>query len=226
MTARLPWSGRRGKIQTMKALAIGMLLVCAPVLAYADILEWTDAQGIAHYTNLKGEVPKEDRDLTHVVVDEQARQLAAAPADPALPAAPPAVEAPRQADVVYDRSQETDAFLAGLTRGLEMARTVNHADGGGVQINGPLAVASTQSPAAYSPYPYPYYYPFVTTSFDRGRSRHQTLRMLLQDQFAVDREGPFVFDRLGLPPLNVGLNPFLPRGLPYGFPHEGRIVGR
>ena len=51
----------------------------------------------------------------------------------------------------------------------------------GVQINGPLVVASSESPAAsypfYDPFYAPYYYyPFVTTLLDRGRSRHLTSR--------------------------------------------------
>jgi hypothetical protein len=209
----------------MKALIIGVLCVLGPSLAAADILEWQDAQGITHYTNLKGEVPKAERDSVHVVVDEQARQPdpGAAAADPAVPAAP---EPRREAEVVYDHSQDSEAYIEGLLRGLEAARGATHVEGGSVQINGPLAVARSESPASY-PFYSPYYSPLVTTSFDRGRSRHLTLRMLLQDQFALDREGPFfVEQRLAPPSLGVGLNPFLPRGLPHHFNREARVIVR
>jgi hypothetical protein len=75
-------------------------------------------------------------------------------------------------------------------------------------------------------YGYPYAeYPLVTTSFDRGRSRHLTLRMLLQDQFQLDRDGPFFHERM---PIGVGpgLNPFLPRGLPNRIPPGARVLFR
>jgi hypothetical protein len=67
-----------------------------------------------------------------------------------------------------------------------------------------------------SPYPYFYpEYPLVTTSFDRGRSRHLTLRMLLQDQFQLDRDGPYVYQRSLPPPRGPNLRVVLPRGLPH-----------
>jgi hypothetical protein len=58
-----------------------------------------------------------------------------------------------------------------------------------------------------------------------------TLRMLLQDQFALDRAAPFVFEERLIPPfghapLGVDLNPFLPRGLPHCFPRETRVIRR
>ena len=125
----------------------------------------------------------------------------------------------------------SEAYLEGLARGLEAARGSGGGGGGAggaVQINGPLAVAS--APAAVGPGYWPDYYPpFLTTSFDRGRSRHLTLRLLLQDQFAIDREGPFVFtDRLGPPfdnvPLSVNLNPFLTNAIPRNFPRHTRVI--
>jgi hypothetical protein len=104
--------------------------------------------------------------------------------------------------------------------------------GGTVQINGPLAIASTRTSEENGGYPYglypswPWYYPFVTTGFDRGRSRHQTLRMLLQDQFQLDRDGPYAYDRWNQPGLGPALAPFLPRGLPYGVGQYGRVIYR
>lgn len=195
--------------------------------ASADILEWRDSNGVSHYTNLKDEIPNEQRDAAQVVVNERARhpQGAERAADVA-----PAVPEPRhQAQVIYDRSAVTQAYTEGLERGLEAARA-SAGSGGAVQINGPLAVANAAAPPSYAYLP-PYVRPLVSTSFDRGRSRHLTLRLLLQDQFAVDREGPFAFDeRLGMPPggvpLSVRLNPFLPRGLPHRFPREARVITR
>ena len=70
------------------------------------------------------------------------------------------------------------------------------------------------------------YYPFVTTSFDRGRSRHQTLRMLLQDQFQLDRDGPYAYDRWDEPGLGPALAPFLNRGLPFPIQQYGRVIYR
>lgn len=218
----------------MKRLVMVIVLLCWSGAARADIIEWRDADGVSHYTNLKGEVPKEQEAATRVVVDEVARQPAVttdAPGD-SRPA-PQSVEPRREAEVVYDRSQVSAAYLRGLQRGLETAGIVagSGGGGGGVQINGPLAIANTTTPAPYYDQYYPGYYPFVTTSFDRGRSRHLTLRLLLQDQFAIDRAAPFVFEErlvppFGSPPLGVDLNPFLPRGLPHGFPQETRVIVR
>lgn len=215
----------------MKHLVIVAVLFCWSGVAAADIIEWQDADGVRHYTNLKGEIPKEEAGSAHVVVDELVRQPAGAADPPAAVSAPQAPEPRREAEVIYDRSQDmSEAYVRGLQRGLEAAGIV--AGGGGVQINGPLAIAKATSAAPYdNGFYYPGYYPFVTTSFDRGRSRHMTLRMLLQDQFALDRAGPFVFDErlfppFGHPPLGVDLNPFLPRGLPHAFPRETRVILR
>jgi hypothetical protein len=93
-----------------------------------------------------------------------------------------------------------------------------------VNIHGPLAVASANVDAGYPDF-VPYY-PLVTTSFDRGRSRHLTLRMLLQDQFQLDRDGPFFYERLNPVGLGPGLHPFLPRGLPNRVPRGARVLFR
>ena len=219
----------------MKHLALLAILLCWSGAAAADIIEWQDADGVRHYTNLKTEIPKEQEGATRVVVDEVARRSAAGDTQPEAQSAPPPAEPRREAEVVYDRSQVSEAYLRGLQRGLDTAGVIaGGGGGGGVQINGPLAVAKGGNSAPYYDYyypGYPGYYPLVTTSFDRGRSRHQTLRMLLQDQFAIDRAAPFVFEErlvppFGFPPLSVDLNPFLPRGLPHGFPQETRVITR
>jgi uncharacterized protein DUF4124 len=217
----------------MKYLVMVVILLCCSGAAGADIIEWQDADGVRHYTNLKGEVPKEQAASTRVVVDEVARQPAGTSdaAGESRPA-PQSIEPRREAEVVYDRSQLSEAYLRGLRRGLETAGIVaGGGGGGGVRINGPLAIANAARPAPYYDQYYPGYYPLLTTSFDRGRSRHLTLRLLLQDQFAIDRAAPFVFEErlvppFGYPPLGVDLNPFLPRGLPHGFPQETRVIVR
>lgn len=224
MRSELLDPNRRRKIATMKAIVLGML-VLLPTVAGADILSWQDADGVRHYTNLQAEVPKEHRESATVVVDETARHGQDAPASAAGEVASRDSDTPRQAQVVYDRSQVSEAYLEGLRRGLEVAGAINTA-GGSVQISGPLAIANATSPTTpYDVYPYP----LVTTSFDRGRSRHLTLRQLLQDQFAIDRDSPFFFEERFIPPfghapLTVDLNPFLPRGLPHGFPRQARVI--
>jgi Domain of unknown function (DUF4124) len=200
----------------MKAMALLAVMVAfvAVSTGRADIIEWRDAQGIRHFTNNQAEVPTAAQ--ARVVVTEPPPK----PGSPSPPETKPS-EAPHEAQVVYDYSQVTDAYERGLQQGLLLGR------GGGsnaVSINGPLAIASARAPSQY-PYRFypPFDYPLVTTSFDRGRSRHLTLRLLLQDQFQLDREGPFRFERF---PTGLGpnLNPFLPRGLPYGFPYGARVL--
>ena len=54
-----------------------------------------------------------------------------------------------------------------------------------------------------------------------------TIRMLLQDQFQLDRGSPYLYSARYLSPrLGVDLNPFHPRGLPRGFPRETRVLLR
>lgn len=216
----------------MKHMVLVAILVCGSGAASADIIEWQDADGVRHYTNLKAEIPLEQAGSTRVVVDEVARQPAGGVAAAVAAPLPPPAEPRREAQVVYDRPLVSEAYLRGLQRGLEAAGVLAAGGGGGgVQINGPLAIARTTAAEPYYGDYYPGYYPLVTTSFDRGRSRHLTLRLLLQDQFAIDRAAPFVFEErlvppFGYAPLGVDLNPFLPRGLPHGFPQDTRVILR
>lgn len=206
----------------MKLLAL-TIVVLAASLARADIIEWRDADGVRHYTNLREEIPEAQRQAAQVVVDEAVRRRAPEP-DP-LPAAAP--EPPRQAQAVYDRSMVVDAYQEGFERGLELARggsrEVGGGGGGGVVINGPLAVASAPAAAPFY-YADPYAYPLVTTSFDRGRSRHLTLRQLMENQFLVDREGPYAFIEPPIPSPN--LFQYLPRGLPCRGACQRRVIVR
>jgi len=187
-----------------RAILGASIVVAFPAMVSADIFQWTDDAGVAHYTNLKSEVPAADRESVQVVVDEAARRPPAASDAPvqdpgASVAAPP--EEPSQAQLVealYDRSQWLSAYLEGLQSGLTAGGAV--ASGGGVEINGPLVVGgSSTSPYSYSygaPYPYgcawpysywcdvPYFYPGVAV-FRGQRSR----------QFGPFPARPFVFGR-------------------------------
>ena len=164
---------------------------------------------------------------------------------PQMVAATVAVEpvpAPPAAVVASDIARLDEAYRAGLTAGLTFAASDNGgatggggggggaASGGTVEINGPLAVAnarSTDEGFGFNPYVgWGGYYPFVTTGFDGGRSRHQTLRMLLQDQFAIDRAGPYAYNRWDRPGVGPALAPFLPRGLPLPVQQYGRVLYR
>lgn len=223
----------------MNAIACAIVLCILSAGASADIIEWQDASGVRHYTNMKDDVPKEHRESAQVVVDELVSHPLSgeAPAASSKPAVEPSAgERPsphRRVEVLDERLRLAEAYLAGLRRGLGVGTGGAGAEGGDVRIDGPLAVASAPSqPASGVSYPYlPFYYPPVSTSFDRGRSRYLTLRMFLQNQFALDREGPFVFeDRLISPVgrrlLDVNANPFLSRGWSRGFPTNTLLIAR
>jgi len=209
-------------------IVLGMLLL--PAAVHADIIEWCGADGVCHFTNLKEDVPPEERGSAQVVIDELKRRPSSTEsAEPAPQGAEGSDQGQREATVVYDPSTVARAYLEGLAQGMEMSRAAaaGGGSGGGVQLNGPLAVANSTNTSPYSYFPY--YFPFVTTSFDGGRSRHLTLRLLLQDQFAIDRDAPFVFEErlfppFGFPPLGPDLSPFLARGLPHGFPQNLRVI--
>ena len=206
------------------AWAVIAALTLLASAARADIYEWSDPSGARHFTNDKRGVPEEYQDTAHVFVSDWSHPATDAPAVAPAPADQPA----SQAQVATDLTGLEQAFEAGL-RAAQMAG--GGGGGGGVQINGPLAVASTRPSESYVGYPgfyppWPWYYPFVTTGFDGGRSRHQTLRMLLQDQFAIDRDGPFAYQRWDQPGIGPALAPFLPRGLPFPVDQYGRVIYR
>jgi hypothetical protein len=192
----------------------------------AEVYEWRDDSGARHFTNSMQGVPAEYQTAVRVVVADWDHPAALAPADAPVPP-PPAP--PAAAQVVSDNSALDEAYAAGMRAAQQFGG--GGGGGGGVQINGPLAVATNRtSDSAGVPYgfypPWPWYYPLVTTGFDRGRSRHQTIRMLLQDQFAIDRDGPFAYQRWDQPGLGPALAPFLSRGLPYGVSQYGRVIYR
>jgi hypothetical protein len=197
--------------------------------ARADVYEWRDPSGARHFTNSKQGVPAEYQAAAHIIVADWEHYPAAEAPAPAVPAAA-APPQPAQAEVATEGPPWNEAYAAGMRAAMELGG--GGGAGGSVQINGPLAIASVRTPQTYGGYPsalyppWPWYYPFVTTSFDRGRSRHQTLRMLLQDQFQLDREGPYAYQRWNDPGLGPALAPFLSRGLPYGVSQFGRVIFR
>jgi len=219
------------------ACVLGVIVLLSPIATAADILEWRDASGARHFTNQRETVPAAHRGSAEVlIVDVPRLDPPAAARAPLPPAAPPQL-APTEPD---------ERYLAGLRAGMRLGADTDAggsgggaaeggaAAGGSVEINGPLAVTTVHvsDPAADGAwFPGAYgdwsgYLSLVTTSFDRGRSRHQTLRMLLQDQFQRDRDGPYAYDRWTQPGLGPALSPVLPRGLPPAVRQYGRVIYR
>ena len=195
-------------------------LICAVGVADAQIYEWRDAGGNRHFTNSLVSVPAEQQAVARVIV---ANVPPPVPSGGTVVTAGPA-ETPRsEAEVVYDSASLRDRYTEGLRDGLTLAVSVAERPDGGVYISGPLAVVNAS--AMQPPLLYPSYGSLVTTSFDRGRSRHLTLRMLLQDQFQIDRDGPFVFEPLAPVGLGPNLQVILPRGLPHYRPRRASVAG-
>ncbi len=221
----------------LRPFALAGWLAAAP--AAAEIYEWRDAAGDRHFTNRTEAVPAAYRSAATVLIAELPRP-ASEPGHAGEPAAAPADD---PAPPSRGPAELADAYVAGLEAGMRISAGGGGGGGGGaaaggaVEINGPLAVASVHAPEVvpFAPYGWdgdwpgyypPAYFPFVTTSFDRGRSRHQTLRMLLQDQFQFDRDGPYAYNRWNTPGVGPPLAPFLPRGLPLPMSQYGRVIYR
>lgn len=211
--------------EPMKTLVVALVLLI-PRAAAAEVVVWVDAQGVEHYTNVPEEIPKAYRGATRVVVRAMPRrEEVELPAPSRRERDRP--ERQRLAQIVFDRPARSDDYVRGFVEGFSHG----HGDTrtGDIHIQGPLAIsdAGTRYPVSL-----PYYfdsYPLVTTAFDRGRSRHQTLRMLLQDQFQLDRGWPWPYAypaRVVPPRAGIDLTPFHPRGLPRRFPRETRVIMR
>lgn len=205
-------------------------LLWAATAARADILVWRDADGVRHFTNRADTVP------ANLAVEVLIRDAARAPASEAAVVPPPSAP-PSGSIVASDIARLDEAYRAGLAAGMGLATDSGGvtaggggggaAAGGAVQVIGPLAIADAHAAdAAWGPVGWPGYVPLVTTGFDRGRSRHQTLRMLLQDQFQIDRDGPYAYDRWTQPGVGPVLAPFLPRGLLLPVRQYGRVLYR
>jgi hypothetical protein len=209
----------------MSAFVVVSVLLFLSTTAQAEIVAWVDDDGVHHYTNNREDVPKAYRDSVRTVVKDMPVEDEAPPANPVSEDRRRDLE--RLAQVVSDRAVASEEYVRGYLDGV--ARAQDAGRGGDVRFEGPLAVAHANASPYIQSY-YPYYddpYPFVTTAFDRGRSRHLTLRMLLQDQFQLDRGAPYIYSARYLSPrLGVDLNPFHPRGLPRRFPRDTRVLLR
>lgn len=151
-------------------LACGCLFVAGMVKA--EVYAWRDHEGVVHFTNVQADIPMAYRDAAQVVVS-----AAWAPKEETLAAPDCAEAAPRKAEtlVVPGRppTREVGATAEVPTREVVV-------EGSRVHIEGPLAVTSVPQVAAWPPW---FVGPLVTTSFDRGRSRHLTLRQLAEAQW-------------------------------------------
>ncbi len=192
-------------------------------MARAEIYVWQDSEGVRHYTNVREEIPAEATDTLRVLVQEPPHAEPEAEAKVATPETPEP-SPPRQAQVVYNRTALDAAYAEGWQEGMERAAQLRAAAPPvSVEVNGPF-VAAVGGATAFSASAYPVA-PLVTTSFDRGRSRHLTLRMALQDQFALDRDGPVLFEeRFFAPP--AGPRSCLSRGLSNARAPCRRVVRR
>ena len=186
--------------------------------ASAQVYEWRDANGSRHFTNALADIPDAQRDGARVVVRADAAIDVDSPEEVADEETPRerrrrerreryAREPVRSAQVVYDNS-----FRFRRPSPPPPAPEVH------INIDGPLAVSQVivppSPPAVVIAEPlYDFYYgPMVSTSFDRGRSRHRTVRMRLQDQFQYDRNGPSIYVA-GRVPLGPRFRTSLPRGV-------------
>jgi hypothetical protein len=198
-------------------------MLAYPTFSRADIFVWRDTQGVKHYTNSRKLVPQ-DVESSLLIEEPPQTQATAAEVAPA-PAPEPA---PEPVAVAYDPEALAAAFQDGWQRGMAFSQESRAPAPAPVNVNiqGPFVASTNQNTGGggFDPWWPSYFYPsLVTTSFDGGRSRHLTLRMLMQDQFAFDREGPyFVVGRF--PPVGPNLATFLPRGLPMVGRPPARVI--
>jgi Domain of unknown function (DUF4124) len=201
-----------------KVITFFLLTLLSATVAEAQIYQWRDSSGARHFTNKAEGIPESARGTSTVFVPQGVIVTEEAPQKE------PTSTAPGSAQVVYDMAGLRRIYEQGFEDGLGVAgRGGDVRVDSGLHIQGPLAIASAESS---QPAFVPLEYPLVTTSFDRGRSRHLTLRMLLQDQFQLDRDGPFLYQRMNPIGMGPALSPFLPRGLPHGFSVGQRVLFR
>jgi len=198
--------------------------------AWAQIYEWRDAGGSRHFTNDVEDIPETQRDEARVVV----RAAPIREGDLAVESdgtAEEDEESPRERRrrlrrERYEREPVRSALVV-YDNSFRFARpappVVPDAPDVYVNIDGPLSVSNVIVPQAppvpiiyegprYDPR-YDYFYgPQVSTAFDRGRYRHRTVRMRLQDQFQYDRNGPSTY-LAGPIPQGPRFQAKLPRGV-------------
>ncbi len=206
----------------VRALVFAVLVVVVPRVVAAQIYEWRDDSGARHFTNEIEDVPESQREGARVIVragrvaaDAEPARVDEAPAAVAAAAPRESRAAPdrRMAQVVYDRSHQWRRPQPTAAPPQPVVQDVH------VNIAGPLSVSEvvvapefSAAAPAYYPWYAPYVGPRVATSFDRGRSRHRTVRMRLQEQFQYDRNGPSLYVT-GPVPLGPRFSAQLPRGL-------------
>lgn len=187
-----------------------VVLLAVPAVARGDVFMWRDGDGVTHFTNSRKLIP--EGAVARVLFEEEPAAVRAEPAPP--PAEVASEAAPAGPVVVYDQSALEAAFAEGWRHGMAALHEESREPRIDIRIGGPVMAGGAQGLTVVAPDAYGWGYPsLVTTSFDRGRSRHLTLRLLMQDQFALDRGGPYRYiDRI--PPRGPNLAAFLPRGLP------------
>lgn len=140
-------------------------------VAKAEIYSWRDHDGVLHFTNVQAEIPPAYRSAAEVAVSAAWMPKEETPTASACEESPP-----RRAEaIVVPRPRPASG--AGATADLPTGGVV--AEGGRVNIQGPLLVTSAPQVPVW---PHWLGVPLVTTSFDRGRSRHLTLRQLAEEQ--------------------------------------------
>lgn len=139
-------------------------------VACGEIYLWQDPAGVRHFTNVREEIPAEYRERVQVVVssvwlpkEEFRVEDKACEQEPSRQA---------QVVVVPERKRAAARVATLPTRPIIV-------QGGNVTIEGPLATAFAPSTVNWTGW---LATPLVTTAFDRGRSRHLTLRQLAEEQ--------------------------------------------
>lgn len=153
----------------MKQVAIVALLVALPIgTAWGEIYSWRDEAGVRHFTNVREEIPPAYRERAEVAVSSvwlpkvESAPTSCEPEEPGRQAQVVVVPGARARERI--RPQPAEPMVV---------------QGGSVNIEGPLAVAVGPPPVNW---PVWGALPLITTAFDRGRSRHLTLRQLAEEQ--------------------------------------------
>ena len=146
-----------------------LFVVLQSAAAWAEIYSWRDESGVRHFTNVREEIPAAYRDSAQVTVSSTWLPKGEGPPAPTVCEQEPERQA--QVVVVPGRPRFRKSMVAPTTSPVVL-------QGGSVNIEGPLAVAVSPPPVGWVGWGTP----LVTTAFDRGRSRHLTLRQLAEEQ--------------------------------------------
>ena len=148
-------SPSRSKLRlAVRASILLLSLLWLSMPARADIVEWRDAQGVRHFTNVSEDIPSSVRNETRLVAREHS-DPAASPAPPSVAVAsskPAEDDPPRQAQVVYDPTHLASVYRAGLEEGLLLEQRAGARSSGPTQVIAPVAIANAPAAPAYAPY--------------------------------------------------------------------------